>query len=454
MTDQPTIVAVATPPGIGALAILRVSGPESHPIVCSIAKNAEKFMEEPARAVGLFTFINPENKKPIDEGTVIKYLAPRSFTGEDMVEIICHGGKRVVEELMAALIVSGAKPAGRGAFTRRALENGKINLMKAEAIRGMIESRSEAELLCAKKMYDGETRGIMEWRERIVSLLSDLEVEIEFEEDVHVTGKKVRGKEQIKSLISAMREDLKKREKFTTMEQGITVVIAGPANAGKSTLFNTIVGFRRAIVHHEPGTTRDLVSEGIRVNGHDLVLIDSAGLRETTHEVEISGINFSRKAIVHADIILWVTAADEPLTEKEKEEICSLAGKTTIGVINKNDRADGTGKMLFMKQKNIETVSISLKNEKNGSLIVPLIEKAVEAIFSTLELPERFLNKRHEQQGKNAVKQLQKAQKEWKHPEIAAHFLKKGITELDEIMGTTNPEEILNRIFDSFCIGK
>ena len=454
MPGRITIAAVATPPGVGALAIIRVSGPEAHSIVSSIVQKPEKFSSAVARFVCLFTLINPTDKLPIDEVSIIKYFSPRSFTGEDMVEIICHGGKRVVEEIMIALYSSGAQPAARGAFTRRALENGKIDLMKAEAIKGIIESRSEAELLCAKKMYAGAATEIILWKEKIQGILSHLEADIEFGEEDHVAEYRETGKEQIEEILFAIKENIRRREAITKMEQGIKVIIAGPANAGKSTLFNKLIGYNRVLVHHEPGTTRDLVTERIQINGHEVLLMDCAGLRATNHEVEKEGITVSRMALGEASVVLWVTAADEPLTIKEIADIHSVGEKKWFYIINKNDRAEGKEKKQFFKQKKIPGVSLSLIMDTSLNQIVKHLEHSVDEIISSVELPNSLLNKRYEQIGKETEKHLRKAHEVWSQPEIAAQYLKEGLSELDEICGTTTPEDLLNRIFDTFCIGK
>jgi len=344
MPANKTIVAVSTPSGRGALALLRLSGPEAFSITAKCLKEKALFKTAEMRYIGLYTIIDPFHLKTIDQVTIIKYSAPRSYTGENMVEIIGHGGKFIVHELLKALKTAGAKGAEKGEFTRRALVNGKIDLLKAEAIQGIIESESQTGLACARKLYSGESlSAFSRWREELTGLLEGIEAWIEFEEE---EGAKDRaaGKENLDRFIRVLGEDLQRRERIKIIDDGLKVVIAGPANAGKSTLFNRLLGFDRTIVHNTPGTTRDMVSEHVMIGDNEVQLIDSAGFREAENEVEKKGIERSREAIRGASIVLWVTAADEKLVQTELEEIEKKRGSPMLCIINKIDKGDRTEK--------------------------------------------------------------------------------------------------------------
>jgi tRNA modification GTPase len=455
MKDRKTIVAKATPHGTGALAIIRISGDDAFDILLKMVMQTERFKTAPARQISLYTLMDKEKNQVIDEVTVIKYTSPRSFTGENMIEIICHGGQVIIREIIDTIIRNGAQQAGRGAFTRRALENGKIDLLRAEAIQGMIESTSEPELHCALKMYDGKINTLISIKEKIIDVQSKIEAEIEFGEEEHVGEHRESGRETIKSVIRDIEKEINLREKITNLNGGIRIVIAGPANAGKSTLFNTLLGYQRALVHHEAGTTRDTVSERVFMNGNEIQLVDCAGLRETTDDIEKLGIIKTRKAINTANLILWVTAADEELLENEKQEFQThIRGKRAVGIINKNDTAVGALKEAFFKEEGIPYCSTSLKQGKNIDSLVMMATKEINFISSSIELPESLLNQRYEHLGKKIIRDLGKAEQEWNRLEIAAYHLNNALLSFEEHFGAANNEEMLNRIFDTFCIGK
>jgi tRNA modification GTPase len=327
--------------------------------------------------------------------------------------------------------------------------------MRAEAILGMIESTSEPEQLCAQKMYDGKINALISIKEKILNIQSKIEAEIEFGEEEHLGENSETGKEIIRSIIRDIEKEIELREKITNLNNGIRIVIAGPTNAGKSTLFNTILGYQRALVHHEPGTTRDLVSERVLIDGHEIQLIDSAGLRETSCNVEKQGIETAKKAITAANLILWVTAANEALLENEKQEFKALIrGKKAVGIINKIDIGDGVFKAAFFTSEGIPYCSISLKLEKNIDCLVKMVEKECCSITSSIEMPESLLNKRYENIGQKILRDLIKAEQEWNRLEIAAYHVKSALSSFNELFGADNNEEMLNRIFDNFCIGK
>lgn len=457
MAEPETIVARATPQGKSALAILRISGPDAFKITARCIKEKNLFKKSPARYIQLYIAKDPINDTPIDQITLIKYCSPRSFTGENMVEIICHGGQLIINEIYAALINAGARSATKGEFTRRALFNGKINLMKAEAIRGLIESNSETELRCAKKLYSGKAPDLEMWRNEILELLKRIESRIEFEETEIIIDASTEGKKRIEVFLQRLKKDIEKRENIRVIETGMNVVIAGPVNAGKSTLFNKLVGKERTIVHQEPGTTRDIVSEQLWIYGHEIHLFDSAGLRKAENEIEREGIRRSREAMRSAEIIIWVTAADEQLRKEELQELI-LNEKThpIICVINKIDVSDGKEKTDAIKKAGIETIAISLKEERKEkieSLILKIVKK-IEDIKGEIEIPDMLLNARFEEIGKKLVNETAMALEEWERPEIAVVHLKKGLSYMDEFFGNVNSEEIINNIFRDFCVGK
>jgi tRNA modification GTPase len=454
MPANKTIVAVSTPSGRGALALLRLSGPDAFSITAKCLKEKTLFKTAEVRYIGLYTIIDPFRLKTIDQVTIIKYSAPRSYTGENMVEIIGHGGKFIVHELLKALKTAGAKGAERGEFTRRALVNGKIDLLKAEAIQGIIESENQTGLACARKFYSGESLSVFSrWREELMGLLEGIEAWIEFEEE---EGAKDRaaGKEKLDRFIRILGEDLQRRERIKIIDDGLKVVIAGPANAGKSTLFNRLLGFDRTIVHNTPGTTRDMVSEHVMIGDNEVQLIDSAGFREAENEVEKKGIERSREAIRGASIVLWVTAADEKLVQTELEEIEKKRGSPMLCIINKIDKGDRTEKEREFNRAGIQNIAISLLKQNQIEGIESALKVMVEKIKEEIQVPDFILNDRHEEIVRSLLEALKGANKAWDQAEIAAMHLKGAIGYFDEFFGKSAPETIMDKIFEKFCIGK
>lgn len=453
MNQSKTIVAIATPNGKSALAIIRLSGPEAFEIVRRCVIEKEKFESVPANNVRLYTIIDQQTKTSLDEATVIKYSAPRSFTGENMVELICHGGPRIVEEIAAALLAAGAHPAGRGAFSQRAHANGKIDLLRAEAIRGMIESTGDIDLACARKLYNQGLGKFKAWQTNLIAICADVEAFIEFDEE-EIDETKEKSVKKVEEIITILEKEIKKRQKIRNVENFVQVTIAGLTNAGKSSLFNLLLDQNRSIVHSDPGTTRDIIRERVWICGYQVLLIDSAGIRETEQAIEKEGIKRSRSAMDNAGIILWVTDASKALSREEIDEIKTLDGKELIGVINKTDLFSTEKKKEFFKEIKIDAVEISIKEEKNIQVLIDEIGKKLEEIYTGVEIPDFLLNTRQEEIGKNLLIELSKAREAWNRREIAAYHLKNGVVLLEELLGKTDNEEILNKIFSSFCIGK
>lgn len=455
MAESITIAAAATIPGKSALAVLRISGADAFEITTRCIKEKTLFEKAPPRYVHIYIAKDPTNERTIDQITAIKYSSPRSFTGENMVEIICHGGQFIIKEIFNAIINAGARSATGGEFTKRAVLNGKISLMKAEGIRGLIESSSDIDLLCAQKLYRGTAHNALEkWRKELMELLVGIEAQIEFGETDSVADTGKEEKKKIEDFLFRLNKDIEKREKIHSIENGINVVIAGPVNAGKSTLFNTVVGYNRVIVHSEPGTTRDTVSERLLFHGNEIQLIDSAGIRHTNHEIEKEGIARTRNAIKKAGILVWVTAADERFGEEEMQELIANKDKNPLCVLNKIDKNDGREKSIALKKERIETVSVSLKKNMNINQLISKIEKKIIKTKQQIEIPDIFLNARHEEIGKLIYKEILLARNAWERPEVAVYHLKNGISFMDEYFGKVHSEEIMNKIFKDFCIGK
>jgi tRNA modification GTPase len=520
-TSTHTIAALSTPPGRGALAVIRLTGDDAQSVFAAIIREVDRFKNEIARKIGVYTVLNdchhssyrdiPEpsfsgctpsvgtnfppdtifsgssaparplsadtnNVDVIDEVTAIKYDAPRSFTGEEMVEIFCHGGTAVTGKILDRLFRQGARPAGRGEFSRRAFINGKIGLLKAESIAGLIESQTEMRLQSAQLAYQGKQLESLErLKNRIINILSDIESRIEFGEIDDVAesrGKKIStNRTELGNIISELEEELCRGDRVKAFDDGVLVALAGPANAGKSSLFNEILGYDRSIVHDHPGTTRDIVSERIIFEGVSVKLFDSAGIRDTLDAVERQGIERTMSAVKLAHFILWVTAADERLDCGERKGIFDVINKvdnidagTTVSacppankilvIINKVDIAPSTDKKQFCEEHSLNYVETSLTERINRDKLFNAIGTAVRGITDDIHIPEIIINERHRDIIQSVIKDLRDCVDNFDREEVSAHYLKSSLEHLEEFCGHVAGDEILNRIFENFCIGK
>ncbi|NLG19015.1 MAG: tRNA uridine-5-carboxymethylaminomethyl(34) synthesis GTPase MnmE [Fibrobacter sp.] len=449
-----TIAAVATPTGTGALAIIRISGKMAFENISHCLFSPEKFLKAETGKIFLHKFKKSGTEQVIDEVTVIKYREPYSYTGENMVEIFCHGGPYIVRSIIRELNASGIDGAQKGEFTRRAFLNGKMDLTKAEAVKSVIECKNEIENRIAISALDGEQRRRLEnWKEEIIKVLIQIETEIEFEEDHDVITEKT-GKTKILDLIAIIKDDLKKRGKIKEIEGGFRIVIAGPANAGKSTLFNQMIGYQRALTHKEPGTTRDWISEKWYLEGNEIILIDTAGIRETDNEVERAGIDRSLQEIGRANITIWVTSADEELSTEEIKSIKDLSDKNSIFLINKTDLNKNENKENLFNTEGIPVYKTSLTRDKDIQNITEEINSRINRIKNTIEFPDIISSVRQESIARDILDVLIESIENWGRAEIAAHYLNKSLEYIEEIIGKKDNEEVLNRIFEGFCIGK
>ncbi len=451
MQDEETIAAVATPQGIGALAIIRVSGKDAFQIVEEVIKQNEKYKKTPDRYAKKYFIIERETKKIIDEVIAIKYKGPNTYTGENVIEIISHGGYYTVKKIIEELIKNGARIANRGEFSKRAFLNGKINLMKAEAIKALIESKSEKEYKNAINNYDGKGKRIKEWQEKIKQELVFIEAEIEFGDEEKLSE---RNNNKILEIEQEINEEIKRVNKIIEIRKGYNITIAGPPNAGKSSLFNYLLGYKRAIVNENPGTTRDIIKEKIEINGQEINIIDTAGIRKTNDIIEEEGIDKANEALNEANIIIWITDIGEEIGEVEKQKIKDFQKDCTIFVLNKIDKKSNKNKIDFFKENELQIIEISLKEKRELEKVIKEIEVKLNLISRENKMPDIFVNERQKQIAEGIYKDIKNANIKWKQKEIAAYYLRESLNKIDEIFGKTNNENIINDIFDNFCIGK
>lgn len=455
--ERDTIVAVATPYGEGAIGIVRISGKDTLRIVQKIFKSPSGKIKPRFAHYG--EVVNPASGEVLDEGVLIFYKAPRSYTGEDMAELNLHGNPLILKEVLSLIISQGARLAEPGEFTKRAFLNGKLDLTQAEAVAELISAKTElARKLALRQLKGALSEKIKPLREELLTLLALVESSIEFEEEDIPTIEVEELKERLKNLIKRVDELLKTAKTGKAIRSGLKLAIVGRPNVGKSSLFNRLLGEERAIVSSVAGTTRDFIEETINIKGVPIRLIDTAGIREAANEIEKIGVERSFKKLEEADVVLLVLDASEPLNGEDLKliDLVSEVDKPVIVVLNKIDKGIEL-KELPEKLNKFPVIKVSAKT---GEGIEELKEKILEkAGIFTAEGGDVFISLRHEELLKRAKNALEAALNyleggEFYSPEILMLDLREATDALGEIVGAIATEDVLGQIFSTFCIGK
>jgi tRNA modification GTPase len=452
-----SIVALASARGSAALAVIRASGPRCFDIVGSLCKNREKLLRAKAGSIGVHT-LHARDGAMLDEVCIAVYHAPKSFTGEDMAEIFCHGNEMIVELILGELERNGARHAREGEFSKRAFRNGKISLTEAEGIAALIGSSSQAGREAALNAYcGGQRKKLFHWRDRIENIVMQLESIIEFGEehdDVSEKADTESMKEEMRAIAGEIESELQRREDVRLEEEGIIAAIMGPPNAGKSSVLNAIMGYDRAIVHPHKGATRDCLHETITMNKRKIRIIDTAGLCTGDSDIEAIGIQKAWECFENAHIIIWITAANEKMHEEERAMIARRGTRTLVGFINKCDIERNEQKEELMRRHQIPWSSGSIRYEGSNK-VRKLIEAAVGRIGQAAQAAPIIANERQERILRAVKQDLQMASDlGWGSEEIASEQCRSALRCLGEFTGESCPEELINSIFDQFCIGK
>ncbi|MCM1164143.1 MAG: tRNA uridine-5-carboxymethylaminomethyl(34) synthesis GTPase MnmE, partial [Muribaculaceae bacterium] len=455
--SESTICAISTPPGSGGIAVIRVSGPKSLEIVDSIWKG-RSLREAKTHTAHLGEIIDPERPhESLDECVATLFCTPRSFTGEDTVEISVHGSRWIQRELINLLVRQGCRPALPGEFTRRALLNGRLDLPQAEAVADVIASSSRAaHRLAASQLKGTFSKHIAALRDNLLHLASLLELELDFsEEDVEFAdrGELRRLALEISGEISRLH---KSYSSGSAIKDGIPVAIAGATNAGKSSLLNRLLSDERAIVSDIHGTTRDTIEETLEVDAYLFRFIDTAGLRNTTDPIEQMGISRSRQAISRAMIIITVIdpTAPNPLQVLDDIEVgddtqsITLINKSDIATISQDIATTLPGTVINASAKTGDGIDKLLEALTDAARQLTLAHQDTDNIIVT--------NARHAQALGSALEsaaQIITSLDNNLPPELTAQHLRQTISTLSAITGTIPTPEILSNIFKSFCIG-
>jgi tRNA modification GTPase len=442
-----TIVAISTPPGRGGIGILRLSGPAARPIAEPLLKLRHPLAPAQAR----FAEIIDNTGETLDEAVVTYFEKPHSYTSEDIVEIAAHGSPVLLDYLLRQCLAAGARLAEPGEFTQRAFISGRLDLTQAEAVHDLIEATTLQQARVAAQQLGGSlSRQISPIKQQLTTLIATLEAGIDFAEDDIDTLPAAEIISQIQSTQTPLQALEQTSAYGRILNTGFTLAIIGRPNVGKSSLFNRLIERDRAIVTATPGTTRDLVTERVSLNGIPVELIDTAGLRDTTDEAESIGIAKSREAMAEADVVLLVLDATQPLHEEDKATIATLTDRPFLLVINKKDLAN-------------QPFACSHHTHETSARTGAGIPELRQAILSTLtkETPTAetaiLTNLRQQQAVSKALTTLIKARKaaEIATPhEMILLDLYEALHALDTLTGTTTTDDILNLIFSQFCIGK
>ena len=448
--DQDTIVAISTPPGHGGIGIVRLSGPASR----AIAEPLLKLRNPLAPAQARFAEVLDLTGEILDEAVVTYFAAPHSYTTEDIVEIAAHGSPVLLDHLLRQCLAAGARLAEPGEFTQRAFLSGRLDLTQAEAVHDLIEATTLHQARIAAQQLGGSlSRQITPIKQQLIALIAALEAGIDFAEDDIDTLPTA----QIITQIEAIQAPLTVLEQTFAygkiVRNGFTLAIVGRPNVGKSSLFNCLVQRDRAIVTATPGTTRDLVTERVSLEGIPVELIDTAGLRDATDEAETIGIAKSREAMVEADIVLLVLDATATLHPEDEATIAALTSRPLIFAVNKSDLSRSSSLAKQTTHKTIETSALT------GSGLIELRSAILSCITSAAPTSETALltNLRQHQTVSTAVAALVRAQQATANAiphEMILLDLYESLNALDALTGTTTSDYILNLIFSKFCIGK
>ncbi|NPA13475.1 MAG: tRNA uridine-5-carboxymethylaminomethyl(34) synthesis GTPase MnmE [Aquificae bacterium] len=448
MYEKDTIVANATPLIPSAVGIVRISGGEALNIGRKLFTLPEDIQERKA----YFGKILDEKGEVIDEGLFIYFKAPKSFTGEDVVEIYPHGSVPVIKKILSTAVYHGARIAEAGEFTKRAFFNGKIDLTQAEAIAQLIEAKTEKASKVAVNILEGKlSQQVNQLRDSLLELVSLIEAEINFPEDVEAIDQQVIT-DRLTQVIEGIDRLTATYKKGQILNQGIKLAIVGKPNVGKSSLFNALVGYERAIVSDIKGTTRDFIEETLSIQGIPVKLLDTAGIRETQDEIEKIGVERSLEKIKEADIVIFVFDASQGVDEEDLKIYQMVKEKDPIVVGNKADLLDKTEKKYYFKN----VLLVSSKTLKN----INLLEEAILKKLNLLEEgdTEVYINLRHYELLKKAKEILMKVLENLPYylsqKEILMLEIREAEKYLEEITGEITTEEILGSIFSRFCIGK
>lgn len=453
MNPFDTIAATATPVGEAGLAVIRISGQDALAVADKcfepVGKSSSKASAAKTHTIHYGNIVC--DGRHIDEVLISVMRAPRTFTAEDTVEITCHGGMLATRLVLESVLASGARMAEPGEFSKRAFLNGRLDLVQAEAVADIIHSRTELALVAANEQLAGKlSRRIEELREDMLKILAHVEAHIDFPDEDISPDTKDQLIQRLVDGIDFMEQLLRHAKEGRILREGIRAAIIGRPNAGKSSLLNELLGHERAIVSTIPGTTRDTIEETANIRGIPVIFIDTAGLRDSSDEIEQEGIRRSHDASEKAELVLHILDHSEPLTDEDRAHLTRFASEKRILVRNKID---------LEKRLELETETTDVSC-MTGDGIEALKDRIKDLVWSgdiKAENLQLMVNARHQNalmRAKEATEKTVDALRMDIALELAAMDLRIAVNAVGEIVGKTSTEDLLDKIFSQFCIGK
>jgi tRNA modification GTPase len=460
LKEMETIAAIATPVGSAGIGVIRISGPEAMAVAARVFDADIRAF--PSHTAHYGTLVHPESRSEIDRVVLTLFRAPHSYTGEDTAEISCHGGQAVLRAALGAVMSAGARLAEPGEFTKRAFLNGRLDLAQAEAVNDLIRAHADASRRVALRQLEGSlSKQVRTARERVTGVLAAIEAAVDFPDDVDepdprwIEHELLAASETVNQLLSTYHSG-------RIVRDGLRVVIAGRVNVGKSSILNALLREARAIVTPIPGTTRDIIEESLQIEGIPIVAVDTAGLRATDDPVELIGIDLAEESIARADVVVMVFDISEGPKHTDGEILSKLSGKQAIVVLNKID-------LLPEEARDLATEEFQRKLGRSFRFVqtcassgqgIDQLEKAIAEIaaFDGIGTEGAVVtNARHQELLRDAAVAFEQALETVCRGEpidllsvdlITAH------NALGRITGDTADDQLLDRIFSEFCIGK
>ena len=460
MLQQDTIAALVTAVGESSVGIIRISGPEAVSIAAKIYQGKSDLLKADTHTIHYGYVYDWKQDKKIDEALFMLMRGSRSFTGEDVVEVQCHGGMVVLKQVLQLILLSGARLAEQGEYSKRAFLNGRLDLAQAESIMDIVQAKTDKGVDLALSQLQGNLSGMVKTlRADLLELIAFIQADIDYPDDDIERLTMDQQQERILNLKAQVNAVLKNAQKGKMIRDGLKVVIAGKPNVGKSSLLNALLGQERAIVTDIPGTTRDVIEEYINLNGIPLKIVDTAGIRETDNVVEQIGVDKAQQFVKNADLVLYVVDAVQGLTKQDEQMMADIHNQPVIYLLNKSDMgiSDNIRQQLNDAIGNAPVLEISAR-EKIG--LEQLEEKITDLFFAgTLEVSNDIMvtNVRH----------IQILEESLAHMEGFLNGIMMGLSvdflvidlqnaweKLGKITGETVEEDLLDQIFSKFCLGK
>ena len=463
MFTDDTIAAISTPLGEGGIGIVRLSGKDAIRIADILFRSPKHTSLSRLKSSRIIYghIVDPSGAKIVDEVLVSVMRSPHSYTREDVVEINCHGGMNPLRKTIELVLQQGARLADPGEFTKRAFMNGRIDLSQAEAVLDLIRSKTdESSRIAVEQLQGGLSEKITALRDRLTEVCAHVEAEIDFPEDEIEPASKHSILESMKDIGRELQALLKTYDEARFFREGLSTAIVGKPNVGKSSLLNALLKKDRAIVTEIPGTTRDVIEEYLNIKGLPLRIMDTAGIRAVEDIAEKEGVKRSLQSIENADLVLAVFDASEPLREEDFEVMQKVKDRNTLFVLNKSDLPSAVDEQSFPSSVLHPSSLLMRISATRGDGL----EELKEAIFNTClrdwkEEREGVVvtNLRHKTAIEHSLQSLNRAVKaltENQPVEIVALELRDSLDSIGEIVGAVTTEDILNKIFSDFCIGK